>query len=89
MKNLLKIVGKTTDNKLVIAGVYSIKETLGLPLDIIFERVIAQDMVVGWIDLINEAKNAGVNLEKFMTELEYAVRSEFGKEYWENIKNYL
>ena len=89
MNNLLKIVGKTIDNKLVISGIFRIKETYGLPLDVIFERIIEQDFVISWLDLIKEAQVVGVNKEKFITELEYAVISEFGKEYWEDIRNYL
>ena len=88
-KQLLEIVGKATDGRLVVSGIYRFKETHGLPLDMILESVNSKNLIPSWLHLVREAKDAGINISKFMTELESSVVLVYGKEYWGEIHPYL
>jgi len=84
-KQLFSIVGRTEENNLVISGIFRFKETHGMTLDVIFDCLKDRNMVPSWLHLLEESENAGVNFEKFMTELEYSIINVYGKKYWSKI----
>ncbi len=61
MKNgpLLKVSGKTTDGKIVVAGIYRVYETYGLPLDIILDSLNQLGAVPDWLAFIERHVKAG------------------------------
>ena len=81
-KCILNIVGKTTNNKLVISGVIRFKETYGLPLDVIFQVLKNNGFAISWFDLIKEAMQTWIKAEHFMPELKTSIIDVFGLEYY-------
>ena len=92
-KNIFTIVGQTKDNKPVISGILRFKESYGLPLEDIFDKVNLDGFVISWYHLIDEAIAMGVNKSKFGNELHTAILDAFGKEYldkiWDKVKEKL
>jgi hypothetical protein len=86
---MLEIVGKTTEGKFVLKGVYRLFETSGVPLDFIFDYVHMNDMVISWIDLHKEAQGNGMKHKRILTKLEEPVTNIWGAEYWEVVKKNL
>lgn len=75
------IRGITTDGKKVIAGLFSIYETEGIPLDIILNSVKDNDMIPCWISLYQEAKAAGMGHSHIVNKLEPAICDSYGSEF--------
>ena len=88
-KQLFSIVGRTLENNPVIAGIFRFKESYGMPLDVIFDNLQGRSMVPSWFHLLKEAKRAGVNQEKFMTELKYSIISIYGMKYWKKVLKFI
>jgi hypothetical protein len=90
-KNLFNIVGKTEDGSVVISGIMKFRESYGLPLEDIFEKIKKDGFVISWYHLVDESKSIGVNKEKFIPEIRTAILDVFGKEYldtiWDKILN--
>ena len=84
-KQLFSIVGRTLENDPVVAGIFRFKESYGMPLVVIFDNLQNRSMVPSWFHLLEEAKKAGVNQEKFMTELEYSIIDIYGMDYWKKV----
>ena len=62
MKNkrkTLRVIGKTKDGTLVVEGVFPIMDTLGMPLDHIFDMLKLRGMIPSWNSFYTEAKQAG------------------------------
>ena len=55
----MKQVGTTTDNRIVVDGVFRLMDTVGLPLDIIVQELKDRNLVPAWDEFILDAKNAG------------------------------
>ena len=67
MRLKFRIVGQTSDNKLLFAGVFEFYDTKGLPLDVLFDLMIKKGWMPSWIDFYEEAlKNikTEINLKK-------------------------
>ena len=67
MRLRFRIVGQTSDNKLLFAGVFEFYNTNGLPLDVLFDFMIKKGWMPSWIDFYEEAlKNikTEINLKK-------------------------
>lgn len=89
MKKQFKVVGKTTDNKLVVTEVYKLYETHGIPLDIIFEFLNNHNMIPDWNMFCIEATNAGIKIERVLGMLADPISDTYGPEYREYILNKL
>lgn len=59
MRLKFRIVGQTSDNKLLFAGVFEFYNTNGLPLDVLFDFMIKKGWMPSWIDFYEEALKAG------------------------------
>ena len=75
---MLKLVGKTTDGKLVFAGVYRLYETHGIPFTAIFEMLDQRGAVPDWLALICEARDSGVTPVRAIAKIHDAVSDVFG-----------
>jgi len=73
--------GITTEDKKVVAGIYSFYETYGLPLNIVLMCFQTKDWVPDWIDLYLSATKAGMKHTRILSMLEEAISDSFGKEW--------
>ena len=55
----LRVIGKTTEGTLVVEGIFPIMDTLGMPLDHVFDMLRIKDMIPSWNCFYDEAKEAG------------------------------
>ena len=54
----MKRVGTTTDNRIVVDGVFRLMDTVGLPLDIIVQELKGRNLVPAWDEFILDAKKS-------------------------------
>jgi hypothetical protein len=86
--NPFKQVGITADGKQVIGGgIYRFKETTGVPLAYLIERLTDGGFIVSWYALIDEALDSGISVQKLMSDLRMAILDVFGKEYLDEVWN--
>lgn len=78
---MIKIVGRTTDGKDVVAGVYRFFETVGLPLDIVFDELRNRNAIPSWLHFYSEAQAAGLSHDRIISKLEEAVLDCYGAEF--------
>ena len=77
----MKIVGKTTEKKIVVANVFLLFDTYGLPLVTIFDFCKENDFVISWLDFYNEAKLAGWEHKTIISRLSDSICDVWGDEY--------
>lgn len=70
---ILKIVGKTIDGKLVIAGITKFCLTYGLALEDGLSLVKEKDCVPSWIHLYLECRKEGISAEQSLLKITNAV----------------
>lgn len=75
---MFEIVGRTVEGKPVVAGVYRVFETLGLPLEVVLQVVHDKDMVPCWMSLYREAKAAGMQHDRILSKLDPAISDSYG-----------
>ena len=75
IKLVIKIVGRTVDNKPVVGGVYQFRATYGAPLDFIFEKLKENGMIPDFWELYNEVPTSK------RSELRMAIIDIYGTEY--------
>jgi alanyl-tRNA synthetase len=85
MKNHVKVVGKTEDGELVVSGIFKIFDTLGLPLDVIFDLCKTSNMLPSWIHFYDEATSYGWKDKTIVNRLETNIRDVYGKEYADTV----
>lgn len=67
---MFRIIGRTKDNKNVVAGVYKFYESVGLPLADIFAFLKSKQCIPSWLHFCQEAINAGMNINRIINKLE-------------------
>jgi len=77
---MLNTVGRTSDGKTVLAGVYRFYETEGLPLDALFEVLQGKNAIPCWVSLYREAITAGMKHDRVLARLDPAISDVFGSE---------
>ena len=87
-KNLIKIVGKTIDGKIVVSGLLRFKETYGLPLECILD-FLPKNMIPSWKQLLDEAIIIGIKREHFLKELKTIIIDIYGKDFLEYVWKYI
>ena len=75
IKPVIKVVGKTVDNKPVIGNIYQFRATYGAPLDFIFEKLKDNVMIPDFWELYNDVPT------KKRAELKQAIIDIYGAEY--------
>ena len=69
----MKSVGKTPEGISVVANVYSLAETHGIPLDMIFDARWKHRMLPDWMTLLNDMHKAGRPIERCVESICSAV----------------
>lgn len=73
-------MGRTTDGRLVVGGVYRFYETEGLPLDVLLEHLQDHQMIPDWQAFVREAILAGMRFDRVVSWLDAAIVDSFGVE---------
>ena len=89
MKHYYKVIGKTTEGKLVISGTFQMFDTTGMPLSIMFTLINKQNMIPDPIDFYESAINAGWEIKTIFNRLEEAYLDSFDKHFWLNVRQRL
>lgn len=73
--------GITTDGKPVVAGVFKLMSTHGLPLEFILEELKRRGLVTDWVDFVVKARADGWKDRTIVSRVEAAVGDVFGARY--------
>jgi hypothetical protein len=66
----MKTVGMTTDGHRVVAGVFKLYDTAGLPLDVLFSELREHDILPSWLHFCRDALNAGWKPKTIVSRLQ-------------------
>lgn len=69
----MDVIGKTSDGKPVVTGVYKLYSTHGLPLDVLFIGILSRSYMVCWLTLYRDGIRAGIKPNKWVTMIESAL----------------
>lgn len=86
MRDMFDIVGTTTDGKTVCKGIYKFYETNGIPLDILFDLLDKNGVMVSWRDFYVEAISAGMEHNRIISKLEEPICDVWGKKFFDLVK---
>jgi hypothetical protein len=81
----LKVVGKTEDGRLVVSGVFRYYETIGIPLDVLFDCLRQKRFIPDWLSFYAEAIRAGMQHDRILAKLEPALSDAFGGEFRDRV----
>jgi alanyl-tRNA synthetase len=81
----ITVVGRTTDGKLVVDGIWKCFETYGLPFDVLFEVCLRKGWVPDWRLLHNQMVRSGVDRERALSKLSEAICDTFGKAFCDEV----
>ena len=73
-KQHLQVVGKTTDDRPVVAGVFRLYDEQGLPFDTVFSALLSRGVQPSWLDLYVEAERAGWSHSKIVSSIDSGLR---------------
>lgn len=79
--NLIRVVGKTTDEKTVVAGLFAAFDTNGFPFYASFQICKEGNMMVDWLELYSQAMTAKWKYETLRLRLEYSIVDTWGQEF--------
>jgi hypothetical protein len=65
----MQVVGKTIDGKNVVDGVFFMKDSEGLPLDLIIEELKSKNIVPCWVSYAKDALKAGWKIKKIKSDI--------------------
>ena len=86
---MLKLSGRTIEGKLVIANIFQVTSTIGLPLEIIVDVLNKRDMIINWQDFLNCSIASGARLDTTLNKIENAIGDVFGSKYKEEVMSRL
>lgn len=72
-------IGTTTNDKILVAGVWKFYETHGLPLDVILNLCIEKNWMPCWTTLYKDMLSAGMKHGRILSKLEESISDSFGK----------
>jgi hypothetical protein len=84
-----EIVGVTPDGKEVVSGVFRVFDTMGLPLDTVFDLCEQHKLVPSWIHFYDDAIKQGWSEKTIMNRLETSICDAYGKDYWLGVEERL
>lgn len=70
----MKIIGQTTDSKLVVDGVFRFYDTVGLPFGVLFGELYSKGIIPSWPTFYADAKKAGWKDKKILREIDDGLR---------------
>lgn len=74
----IRVVGKTTDDRLVVDGIWTCFETHGLPFDILFDICLQRGWVPDWSRLLRQMVDSGMAQDRAISKLREAISDTFG-----------
>jgi len=77
----LRIVGKTSDDKSVLAGIFPIVNSEGIALDIMIETCKDEGYVIDWLDFIYDSIRTGWKLDNTISKIKAALDLIYGEQY--------
>lgn len=77
---MLYIKGVTTDGQQVVAGVFRLYETEGLPLEVIFQALMDRNCIPCWLSFYRESLSAKMKHTHILSKLEPAITDSYGSE---------
>lgn len=78
---MFEVIGKTTDGKWVVKGVFKLFDTTGIPLFMLFDLCEQSNYLPSWIEFYNDAVNGQWKHKTIINRLEEAITDVYGKEY--------
>ena len=81
LRRTFKQTGITTDGKTVIGGMFKMYDTLGLPLDVVFELCKENGFVIDWLDFYWDTKEGGWKDKTFYLRIGNALENVYGNVY--------
>lgn len=86
-KKLLKINGKTNDNKLVLSGesIFRFMDTRGMPLENILMVLDKNEYSIDWVGFIQISQKSGWKLKGTLTKIQTGLSEMWGKEYSDSV----
>ncbi len=81
----LQTVGKTAEGKEVVAGLYKIHADEGIPLDMVFNYCLENNIVPDWISLYKDARSQGMKHDRIISKLEESIIESFGSKWAETV----
>lgn len=78
---MLETVGRTVDGKDVVAGIYRMYETHGVPFVAIFAALERRNAIPDWCALFRESRSAGVAVERVLGKFDDAISDVWGPEF--------
>ena len=79
---MLKQVGLTEDDKIVVSGAFELFATKGLPLPVAFQLMKDDGMIPSPIHFIDKARENGWNDKTITTRFREAIQDSFGNKTW-------
>ena len=86
---MINVVGKTENGELVVAGVFKLYDTCGLPLQTVFEQCVENKWIPSWLHFYTEAHRAGWKDKTIFLRLTDAITDIYGQEYCDVVINRL
>ena len=74
----MRQVGVTTDDRPVVAGLYALDETHGIPLDVLLDGVRDQGAIPCWLSLVREGVEAGASADRWSRKVAAAATDAYG-----------
>ena len=65
----MKIVGKTTDGKWLLSGVFTLFDTHGFPLEMAFEECKERNLMPDWFEFYDDATSHGWKHDMIISRL--------------------
>ena len=85
MKDIINIIGKTTDDKYVINGLFKVFDTMGTPLYVMFELCKNHNWVPSWFHFYDEAYNHGWKHKTIINRLREGMTDVYDTEFISNV----
>jgi len=82
---LITVVGRTTDGRLVVDGIWKCFETFGLPFDVIFEVCLRKGWIPAWTLLCDQMVKSGMDRGRVLSKLSEAISDTFGKDFCDEV----
>jgi|10_taG_2_1085330.scaffolds.fasta_scaffold08172_3 hypothetical protein len=80
-----RVVGRTTDGKVVMTGLFKLYNSRGMPLEDILENCKDHNIVIDWIAFYREARDKGWTMDTFVRLLSDPLTDVYDSEYRDTV----
>ena len=85
----INIVSYTIDDRISVSGLFGLYESVGLPLEFIFDYLKDQNIQPSWLHLYSEMYNSGISKKAIIAKLSESIYEAYGSEYRDYVINKL